>query len=42
MSKSYKWTPDQEQQNKQANKAKKFSKQQLGRMEKALLRTTGE
>lgn len=38
MAKSYKWTPDQEQRNKQSAKRTKLSKQEQGRIEKALLR----
>lgn len=41
MSKTYRYTPDNLQQNKQASKKAKLSKQQAGRMEKALLRNCG-
>lgn len=38
MSKSFKWSKDEEQQNKQASKRTKLSKQQQGRIEKLALR----
>ena len=42
MSKSYKYNSDTEQHSKQSVKRTKLSKQQQGRIEKALLRSTGE
>lgn len=39
MAKTYRYTNDQEQQSKQASKRTKLSKQQQGRIEKALLRS---
>ena len=38
MSKTFKYSPDNAQQNKQASKKAKLTKQQAGRVEKAMLR----